>query len=53
MAEKSLTPEEIAAAAREGAAEALAERIKDAEVTINVTPTANADYEPKRMEGDA
>ena len=38
-AAKSLTPEEIAAAAREGAAEALADRIKDAEVTINVTPT--------------
>lgn len=40
VAAKTLTPEEIAAAAREGAAEALADRIKDAEVTINVTPTA-------------
>lgn len=40
LAAKSLTAEEIAAAAREGAADALAERIKDAEVTINVTPTA-------------
>ena len=40
FAAKSLTAEEIAAAAREGAAEALADRIKDAEVTINVTPSA-------------